>query len=393
MVGRIETIPQSRLARLRARILAMRFAPKLNVRLAAALAIIVVVAVIGGTILSQKPSVMVGPSPSASLAPSPTTRQATPATLRSSWTSVGTRVSPFQNGSHTVMVSSRLDIAIGAGDLHWPLRTDVLSVVSLVGPDSLEFRAVSTSPPEWNCQLGAAGTYRFGLSPVGQTLTLTLVSDSCAAREAILVGDWTRSDVGDLAPGRHVAPLFRPFTGGTSGQFSYAVPTGWVEDTECQSCFGLWVSDPVFPVIMVLSNVAPSTEDKNCGGTVPAAVGRTPSAVVAWLATVTGLVVTKPTPVTIGGLSGVMVDVSVAPSWIDPCTTPPSAGTDVSTFVDAGSGDVSATLGGKTRERYILLDRGDGQTLLIDVEAQDNATWTAVLAAAMPVVNTFEFTH
>jgi hypothetical protein len=51
------------------------------------------------------------------------------------------------------------------------------------------------------------------------------------------------------------------------------------------------------------------------------------------------------------------------------------------------------SIGGETRARYILLDRGDGQTLLIDIEAQDAAPWPAVLAAAMPVVNTFEFTR
>ena len=217
---------------------------------------------------------------------------------------------------------------------------------------------------------------------------------SCSARAAVLAGDWDHTNLGPLAPGRHVGTPFRPFGGGTTGSLSYTVPTGWKEQGESQSYFAVSGPDPaVLTSISVLSDVAPSTEDKNCTGTPVADVGRTPTAVAAWLATLTGLVVTKPTPVSIGGLNGVMVDVSLAPSWPEPCVTIPQPGTDVTTFVDAGSGDVSGTIGGGTRERYILLDRGDGQSLLIDIEAQDSASWAAVMTAAMPVVNTFEFSR
>ena len=58
-------------------------------------------------------------------------------------------------------------------------------------------------------------------------LTLTPVSDACAARATILAGDWFRTDIGPLAPGRHDATLFKPFGGGTSGRFSFTVPPGW----------------------------------------------------------------------------------------------------------------------------------------------------------------------
>jgi hypothetical protein len=211
----------------------------------------------------------------------------------------------------------------------------------------------------------------------------------------MLTGDWDHTNLGPLAPGRHLATPIRPFGGGTTGSFYYTVPAGWKEEAESQSEFA--ISGPAVPWISVLSNVIPATQDQYCGGPAPGEVGRTPVEVAAWLATRTGLVVTKPVPVsigrlkTIGRLDGVMVDVSVARNWNEPCTSVPQRGTSVTTFVDAGSGDSGPVVVAETRARYFLLDRGDGQTLLIDVGAQDDATWPAVLAAAMPVVNDFEF--
>ena len=41
--------------------------------------------------------------------------------------------------------------------------------------------------------------------------------------------------------------------------------------------------------------------------------------------------------------------------------------------------------------RLFLLDLPDGRTMLIDIEAQDKATWDALVAEATPIVNTFVF--
>jgi hypothetical protein len=393
MVGRIESRPQSRLARLRTRIVTTNF----SARLAVAVAMVVVVAVVGGTILSRLPAVGPSPTPSvvpsASTGPSPSVQAGVEMTrLQATWRSVGTRLFPYQKSTY----AAATDLLIGPGTVEYASASaDVLSSVALVGSDRLELTS-ETGPSSmgFKCNLGDLGTYAFSLSATGGRLTLTSVSDACPDRAAVLTGDWDHTNLGRLAPGRHVGTPFRPFSSGTLGTFSYTVPAGWTEQGESQSFFAVSGPDPaVLTWISILSNVAPSTEDKNCTGAPVADVGRTPTAVAAWLAKTTGLVVTKPTPVTIGGLNGLMVDVSVAKSWSMPCATIPQQGTDVSTFVDAYSGDPSQTIGGGTRERYFLLDRGDRQTLLIDIEAQDAASWDAVMTAAMPVVDTFEFVH
>lgn len=43
--------------------------------------------------------------------------------------------------------------------------------------------------------------------------------------------------------------------------------------------------------------------------------------------------------------------------------------------------------------RLFLLDLGGGRTLPIDIEATDQATWKALVADAMPVVESFQFIH
>jgi hypothetical protein len=391
-VDRIDRVPQRRLARLQTRLL------HVNLRFAAAAAILVVVAGVGAVVLTQAPGVGVGSSPTPSAVPSPS-RQAIvdPAALLSGWTSVGTRVTPFRNGSHTIMASRRVDIAIGDGDVRWDSRDDAISSKSLVGPGTLEFRVVSTSPAEWNCQLGDAGTYTFGLSTSGQNLTLTMVSDACAARAAVLAGDWIRTDMGNLAPGRHVSALFRPFGGGSTGHFSYTVPAGWTDGYECESC--LWLArtnDLNSSLIEVLSNVVPNSQNKSCGDAT-APVAGTAAQMANWLATLPGLIVTTPTPITIGGFSGVVVDLSLTRGWTNPCETsqsgssPPVHDALVHTFHDQGSQSQDRILQDRGQARYILLDLDGGQTLLIDLEAPDKATWDALVREGMPIVEGFQF--
>jgi len=255
----------------------------------------------------------------------------------------------------------------------------------MVGPDTIEVRIVAVSPPEWKCEVGAAGTYRVGLSAQGQDLTLTPIADVCAARLAILAGDWQRTEMGDLTPGRHASGMVKPF-GKAGGQIAYTVPAGWTDNVECADC--LVLLGPGFASLINLStNVAPSGNPGTCG--LP--TGEAPSEIAAWLRTLPSLTVSTPTAVSIGGLTGVQVDVSAG---ADPSTDPCS-------FLLDGNGNVSLTnpelpdqpvsVPSKGMSRWILLDRGDRSTLLLDLETQDKATWNALLADGMPVITSFQF--
>jgi hypothetical protein len=77
------------------------------------------------------------------------------------------------------------------------------------------------------------------------------------------------------------------------------------------------------------------------------------------------------------------------PQTLDALHGPPVWFSLLSTF--DGATDVIMT--GVGRSRYFLLDHGDGRSLLIAVEAQDIATWDSVLADAMPIIDSFQFTR
>jgi len=376
-LDRIDRAPQRRLGGLRTR----SFTMHRGHFLVAAAAVIVLIAGVGFSVLSRAPVVGVSPSPSPSAG-----SFSDPPFLVGSWMSVGTRHRPYQNGNHTIDLVVRVDIAIGAGDVRWDnFKTDVMSSRSMVGPDLIEFRIVAVSPPEWKCAVGDVGTYRIGLTGQGQNLTLTPLADACSARLAILAGDWQRTEIGDLTSGRHVSGIVKPF-GKAGGQVAYTVPAGWTDNVECADC--LVLLGPGFASLINLStNVAPSGNPGSCG--LP--TGATPTEIAGWLRTLPSLTVSTPTAISIGGLTGVRVDVSAgADPSRDPCS-----------FLLDGSGNVSLTnanlpdqpvsVPSKGMSRWILLDRGDGSTLLVDLETQDSATWSALLTDAMPVVTSFEF--
>ena len=390
-LDRIDRAPQHRLA-LRTRL------PVMNpiLRFAAAAAVVLAVAGFGVVALTQTGGV--GRPPAAGSGD-------LPASLQATWVSIHPmRTMPSQNGTFP----TRLWIAMGPNNVTIPgWSQDVHSSVSLVGSDRLEIRLMN-SATYWQCEVGDAGVYKFSLSEDGQDLTLTPVNDDCVARARILGGPWglqagDASDPnGKLAPGEHVSASFRPFDQGTSGRFAYTVPAGWGErDCGTPSCVLLERANaPAQVLISVYPDVVPQSVADSCFDA--PSIERTPAEIVQRLTTVPALEVTPSTPVEIGGLRGVMVDLSVAqvaqvtcrypkatyPQTPDILNGPPVSFSLLGTF--DGAADVG--MGGAGRSRYFLLDHGDGRSLLIAVEA-DMATWDSVLADAMPIINSFQFTR
>ena len=149
MVDRIETVPRSRLARSRSR--ALTFAQTLDRRLvAAALAMVVIVGLVGGTVLSRLPAVGVLASPSPSVVPtaSPWTDPSASVQvvvditqLQATWNSVGTRPIPYGGLANIVTT-----LVIGPGTVKvGEVGGESLNEVALIGPDRLEITS-ETAP-------------------------------------------------------------------------------------------------------------------------------------------------------------------------------------------------------------------------------------------------------
>ena len=398
-LDRIDRAPHRRLADLRPRLRTMNS----NLRLAAAAATVLLVAGIGLAFVSRDSSVVAGPSPSPSASPSKAALGDVPLLL-GTWTSDGMRTVPYRNGNHNLYPLLRLDIVFGPADVRWDGGTfgDLLTA-SLIGSDTLELR-IGDEPTslQLSCEIGDSGTYTFSLTP-DRKLTLTVVHDACKARVAVLAGDWLRTDVGLLAPGSYVSTFFRPFGGGATGTFSYTVPAGWTDNWECADCFTFLRSQGEnASTISLLANIAPASRDAHCDPVTPGA--GSPTAIAAWLATLSNLVVSTPTPISIGGLQGVVVDVSVVPGWKSPCSystensgevgatdSPPIYDDWVDTFVEP-DGSPFLMIQRGARVRYVLLDTGDAPTLVIAIEAPA-ADWDTFLKDVQPVLDGFEFTR
>ena len=108
------------------------------------------------------------------------------------------------------------------------------------------------------------------------------------------------------------------------------MPAGWVSDVDR--------GDPPFPgewriippggtpsgadngindVIAVHVRIAASAAD--CSAVPQPGVGITPTAIATYWASLAGLVTTTPQAVTVGGLSGLVMDITISPTWTKTC--------------------------------------------------------------------------
>lgn len=402
----IERVPQRRLALQMTRFATMNR----NLRFALAAAIVVAVVGIGAFAMSKLPDAAAPPTPSPSIAVNPSatasSAQSVPTQLQGRWVGAPRLVPelpepPYRNA--LVLSDAQLGFAFVGGANQKLLA----SIAALTAPDQLRLRGATTDA---GCKPGDEGTYSFKLDASGTALTLTPISDACGPRAVALAGDWARVGctddqgwcLGDLASGSHQSNVFTPLVLPADwqydyGRFSYTVPDGWANIEDFPTHYRLAKQGaPDSTAIFLWADVVPHSQDASCSRTAEPGVGRTASAITDWLTTLPGLVATTPTPVTVGGLSGFWLDLSVAADWTQTC--PYSEGkplvmTFVDSDVDSNPGpegfDWNVLAGGYAR--YFLLDLGDGRTLLIEIGASDKASWDAFVADAMPVIETFVF--
>ena len=397
-LDRIDRTPQRRLGRALTRVATM------NRSILYAAAAVVLIVGLGGAAILSAPSSGVKtspqPSPSAS-AVAGGVKAPLPAALTSRWvgpTRTVPAISPAPERSGLILSATSLRYDVGGANQHF------FSLASASVPGQLSF---SLSQEGDGCHIGQIGTYLYTLTPSGRGLTLTPVSDDCAARSASIAGDWNKAAcgdptgwcLGDLDPGTHVSTFFNPFTPLTAFQFSYGklgytVPAGWTNTEDGTSGYILAKQGaPDGAAIYVFQTAMADSQAADCPGTPEPGVGHSAADLAAWLGTLPGLQVTPPTDATIGGLHGKTLDVGLAPTWTHTCSF--SAGKATVAMFTNGLQDGQnfdwGILAG-SRMRLWLLDLPDGRTMLIDVEALDQATWDALVAEATPIVQTFTLT-
>jgi hypothetical protein len=196
-----------------------------------------------------------------------------------------------------------------------------------------------------------------------------------------------------LQPGSHVTNFFHAYLAAPD-QLAYVVPEGWSNTTDDTTYVLAKRNATPTTSIVLYSGVFSQSQTNECVDTPSTAVDRSAKALADWLTTLPGLVTTQPTPVKIGALTGFVVDVSIAPGWTQTCANGQGRPV-VNTFTNGSEPGTPyrVSLVGAARDRYVVIDLSDGNTLLIDVTAPDKATWDALLPEAMPIVESFRFTH
>jgi hypothetical protein len=350
------------------------------------------IALIESGLLPVTPS----PTPTLSSSPSPT-GPFLPLSLRSNWVGPTRDVSQIQpRVTESVLILSAAELRYGGGG-----NPVLASAADWLNADRLTFRLLND---EAGCHRDDRGTYTFGFNETGRVLTIGLVDDPCPARAAAISGAWARADcpnrssvcLGDLDPGAHVSTTYNPFMPRDAyvydyGRLSYTVPAGWTNVIDGPDGFGLARQGAPDAAILLSSTAIADSQAPGCPGTVEPGIGRTAAALASWLTTLPGVDATTPATVTVGGLDGVTLDVSIKPTWTQTC--PYSGGKPYIAMFTNGDPvnnyDWGLAAGGAAR--LFLLDLPDGRATLIDVEAPDQATWEALITDAMPVVATFEF--
>jgi Concanavalin A-like lectin/glucanases superfamily len=159
--------------------------------------------------------------------------------------------------------------------------------------------------------------------------------------------------LGPLAPGRYTTEIFSP-------SITYTVPEGWTNGEDLLGNFLLQLEDdPRF--LGIYRNI---TVPLPCREEPDPEVGVTIDALSDWYTSHPGLVTTGPEPITIGGLAGVVTDVSLDPSWTNGCAW---AGGQPSVGIIIGDGPSSLThvlSSSGPEERLYLLQVEDGNVAI-----------------------------
>jgi len=202
---------------------------------------------------------------------------------------------------------------------------------------------------------------------------------------------------GELAPGSHTSGSFQP-------SVTYTVPAGWVNTADWhdrEDYFALLPDTPANRAAAARNEVAqsivivPHTDlmSEHC---ISPQVGLSAAEIADALATREGIDASEPVSVTISGLAGRQLDVGLEPGWTANCTQ------DSETPAVPLVGSWRAQ--GEERYRIVILDTPNcgetveqgpacesGGNIVIVIYAEQAADFVALVAAAMPIVDSFEF--
>lgn len=185
-------------------------------------------------------------------------------------------------------------------------------------------------------------------------------------------------------------------SGGLDPALTYTVPSGWVNSRDWAKYYVLFPDTPAnrsavanggdAGIVIVIGEPTVPVANVDCSGTPQTGVGTTAAEIAAALVARDGLVTGTPKAVTLSGLTGQQLDVSLEPGWTATCPADPAT-----PAVPLIGEVIPVVVTAEHPYRLILLDTPDGGNIAIELLANTAAAFEPSLAAAMPIVETFEF--
>ena len=184
-----------------------------------------------------------------------------------------------------------------------------------------------------------------------------------------------------LPAGNYTSRAFQP-------ALTFTLPDGWDNPADSASYFQIRPAGSEVVGIHLFRDPKPASQDASCPQTAQPGVGGSSKDLVTWIRALPGLVVSDPVLVTIGGLTGVSLDLRIEDGWKASCPFANGLAT-VPLFVGA-KGEYRWVIAGNEQLRLSVLDVPDG-AVVVDVDAFDGGVINDLLAAADPIVNSFSF--
>lgn len=195
------------------------------------------------------------------------------------------------------------------------------------------------------------------------------------------------SCLGELKPGTFRTKIFRP-------GIEYTVPDGWVNGEDLPGNFLLTRRvDPQPPTggnfVGIYRDIRASALD--CSEAPQPGVGASVDELTAWMSSRDGLEVTQPVRVSVGGLTGVMLDVGLDPGWTGTC--PFSEGTPVvPLIIGSGVSQLAHSVAPGMKERLYLLSYRTGTVTIEIGHVPGQGTFEEYVEAARPIIESLKFT-
>ncbi len=187
--------------------------------------------------------------------------------------------------------------------------------------------------------------------------------------------------LGSLEPGKYRTSTFEP-------ELTYTVPAGWTNFEDLPGNFVLFQQEDLQDGVVggsylgIWQNVRAAAI--NCDEAWQTGVGTTPKDLVAWYQSVPGLIVSTPKPVTVGGLGGLQIDLSVEPD-VDTCRYGPYAG--IPLIIGNGISKLHHVLLKELDLRLVILGWEDGNVTLEITNVKEQHSAEEFRSMLQPIID------